>query len=126
MRSNSLRTADSYDRVDVVSPLDGSVIPAYDREAGVLSRRVANVDSTNADMKRWYNGFDLASTRACRGGVRAFGGMNIERSLNDTCVSAASDPNRSLYCDQSRERHSVAEAVQGARSCIRCRGTASR
>jgi hypothetical protein len=34
-------------------------------------------------------------------GIRAFGGVNIERSLNDVCVSAVSDPNRSLYCDQS-------------------------
>ena len=34
-------------------------------------------------------------------GVRAFGGFNLERSINDVCVSAASDPNRSLYCDQS-------------------------
>ena len=26
--------------------------------------------------------------------------MNIERSLNDTCAAAVSDPNRLLYCNQ--------------------------
>ena len=52
-------------------------------------------------MKRWYNGFDLGFNARMRGGIRAFGGVNIERSLNDTCVAAVSDPNRSLYCDQS-------------------------
>jgi hypothetical protein len=37
-----------------------------------------------------------------RGGVRAFGGFGMEQTINDVCVSAASDPNRSLYCDQSQ------------------------
>ena len=100
MRINSLRTAASYDRVDVVSPIDGSVIPAYTVKPA-FSSAVANVDSTNPDMKRWYNGFDMSFNARMPGGVRAFGGVNIERSLNDTCVAALSDPNRSLYCDQS-------------------------
>jgi hypothetical protein len=37
-----------------------------------------------------------------RGGIRAFGGFSVERTINNVCVSAASDPNRSLYCDQSK------------------------
>jgi hypothetical protein len=65
-----------------------------------FSSAVANVDSTNPDMKRWYNGFDMSFNARMPGGIRAFGGVNIERSLNDTCVAAVSDPNRSLYCDQ--------------------------
>jgi hypothetical protein len=52
-------------------------------------------------MRRWYNGFDLSFNARMPNGIRAFGGMNLERSLNDVCVSAASDPNRLLYCDQS-------------------------
>jgi hypothetical protein len=100
MRTNSLRTADSYDRFDVVSPLDGSVIPAYVVKPA-FSSAVANIDSTNDDMRRWYNGFDMSFNARMPNGIRAFGGINIERSLNDVCVSAVSDPNRSLYCDQS-------------------------
>ena len=100
MRINSLRNADSYDRFDVASPIDGSAIPVWVVKPA-FSSAVANVDSTNSDMKRWYNGFDMSFNARMRGGVRAFGGVNIERSLNDTCVAAVSDPNRTLYCDQS-------------------------
>jgi hypothetical protein len=100
VRDNSLRTADSYDRVDVVSPVDGSVIPVYTVKPA-FSALVANVDSTSDDMKRWYNGFDMSFNARMARGIRAFGGVNIERSLNDVCVSAVSDPNRALYCDQS-------------------------
>ena len=46
MRTNSLRTASSYDRIDVVSPTDGSVIPTYIVKPA-FSRAVANVDSTS-------------------------------------------------------------------------------
>ena len=67
---------------------------------GVASQ-VANIDSTSDDMKRAYNGFDLSFNARMRGGVRAFGGFSLERTINDVCVSAASDPNRSLYCNQA-------------------------
>jgi len=100
VRQNSLRTAASYDQFSVVSPLDGSVIPVWLPKPGVASQ-VANVDSTSDDMKRWYNGFDMSFNARMRGGIRAFGGFSVERSLNDVCVSAASDPNRSLYCNQA-------------------------
>ncbi|MEO7156780.1 MAG: hypothetical protein ABI039_04410, partial [Vicinamibacterales bacterium] len=100
VRQNSLRTAASYDQVSIASPLDGSNIPVWLPKPGVASQ-VANVDSTSDEMKRWYNGFDMSFNARIRGGVRAFGGFNLERSLNDVCVSAASDPNRSLYCNQA-------------------------
>ena len=38
---------------------------------------------------------------SANGGIRAFGGFSLERTINDVCVSAASDPNRSLYCNQA-------------------------
>ena len=101
VRQNTLRTAASYDQVSVVSPLDGKEVPMWLPKPGVASQ-VANVDSTSDDMKRWYNGFDMSFNARLKGGLRAFGGYSIERSLNDVCVSAASDPNRSLYCDQTK------------------------
>ncbi len=100
MRTNSLLNAASYNRFDVVSPLDGSVIPAYVIKPEFRGQ-VANIDSTNDEMKRSYNGLDLNFNARMGRGVRAFGGFNLERSLNNVCVSAVSDPNRSLYCDQS-------------------------
>src|SRR6478609_3569881 len=101
VRQNSLRTAASYDQVSVVSPLDGSEIPMWLPKPGVASQ-VANIDSTSDDMKRSYNGFDMSFNARMRGGVRAFGGYSVEQTVNNVCVSAASDPNRSLYCDQSQ------------------------
>jgi hypothetical protein len=100
VRQNSLRTAASYDEFSVVSPLDGSVIPVWLPKPGVASQ-VANIDSTSDEMKRAYNGLDLSFNARLLGGIRAFGGLSVERTINDVCVSAASDPNRSLYCNQA-------------------------
>jgi hypothetical protein len=100
MRLNSLLNEDSYNRFEVVSPLDGSVIPAWVIKP-TFRGQVANVDSTSDDMKRTYNGVDINFNARMPRGVRAFGGFNLERTINNVCVSAESDPNRSLYCDQS-------------------------
>jgi len=100
VRQNSLLNADSYNQFNVVSPLDGTVIPAYVIKPAFRGQ-VANVDSTSKDMKRNYNGLDINFNARLPRGVRAFGGFNLERSINDVCVAAASDPNKSLYCDQS-------------------------
>ncbi|HUQ88466.1 MAG TPA: TonB-dependent receptor [Vicinamibacterales bacterium] len=100
VRQNSLRTAASYDQFSIVSPIDNSVVPVWLPKPGVATQ-VANIDSSSDDMKRAYNGFDMSFNARMRGGVRAFGGFSMERTINDVCVSALSDPNRSLYCDQS-------------------------
>jgi len=100
MRLNSLLDENSYNRFEVTSPLDGSVIPAWVIKPEFRGQ-VANVDSTNKDMKRDYNGVDINFNARMPRGVRAFGGFNLERTINNTCVAAQSDPNRSLYCDQS-------------------------
>jgi Carboxypeptidase regulatory-like domain len=101
LRQNSLRDANSYDRTDVVSPLDGSVIPVWTVKPA-FSSAVANIDSTSPDMKRNFNSFEFGFTSRMARGIRGFGGFSLERTLNDVCVSAKSDPNRSLYCDQSQ------------------------
>src|SRR5262245_45111840 len=99
VRQNSLRDANSYDKFDVVSPLDGKVIPAWVVKPQCAAA-VANVDSTDPDMQRWFNSVELGFNARMGRGLRAFGGFGFSRTLNDVCVSAASDPNRSLYCDQ--------------------------
>jgi hypothetical protein len=99
VRQNSLRDANSYDKFDVVSPLDGKVIPAWVVKPA-FSAAVANVDSTSPDMKRWFNAVELGYSARMAKGLRAFGGFGFARTMNDVCVSALSDPNRSRYCDQ--------------------------
>ena len=101
VRQNSLLTAASYNQFNVVSPLNGAVIPAWVIKPEFRGQ-VANIDSTSDEMKRNYNGVDVNFNARLPRGVRAFGGFNFERSINDVCVSAASDPNRALYCDQSK------------------------
>ncbi|MBY0496190.1 MAG: TonB-dependent receptor [Cyanobacteria bacterium] len=100
VRQNSLRTAASYDQFEVASPLDGKSVSVWLPKPGVASQ-VANIDSTSDAMKRWYNGFDMSFNARMRGGIRAFGGVSVERSINNVCAAAASDPNRSLYCNQA-------------------------
>jgi hypothetical protein len=99
VRQNSLLDADSYNRFEVANPLGGTVPVWVIRPE--FRGRVANVDSTSDEMKRHYNGVDINFNARLPRGVRAFGGFNIERSINNVCVSALSDPNRSLYCNQA-------------------------
>jgi hypothetical protein len=100
VRQNSLLNEASYNRFEVVSPLDGSVIPAWVIKPEFRGM-VANVDSTSEEMKRTYNGVDVNFNARMTRGIRAFGGFNLERTINDTCVAALSDPNKSLYCNQA-------------------------
>jgi hypothetical protein len=97
-RNNVARNFDSYTPVEVVSPLDGRVITAYNVKPEFLSR-VQNVDASDPDIKRHYNGFELGFNARLPRGARMFGGFNLERTLADTC-SAGTDPNFTLNCDQ--------------------------
>ncbi len=101
VRQNSLLDGNSFNRFEVTSPLDGSTIPVWVIKPEFRGQ-VANIDSTSKDMKRNYNGVDINFNARLPRGVRAFGGFNIERTINNVCVAAQSNPNLSLYCDQSQ------------------------
>jgi hypothetical protein len=97
-RNNAARTANSYTPVDVVSPIDGSVITVYNVKSEFVSA-VQNVDASDKDIKRHYNGFELGFNARLPRGARIFGGFNLEKTLANTC-SVGTDPNFTLYCDQ--------------------------
>ncbi len=97
-RNNVARTFDSYTPVSVVSPLDGSVITAYNVKSEFRAA-VQNVDTSDKDIKRHYNGFELGYNVRLPGGARIFGGFNLEKTLANTC-SVGTDPNFQNYCDQ--------------------------
>jgi hypothetical protein len=99
-RNNVARNFDSYDRVDVVSPIDGSIIPAYNVKPQFLTA-VQNVDVHDPDITRVYNGFELGFNARPGRGARIFGAFNLERTLSNTC-SAGTDPNFTVFCDQSQ------------------------
>jgi hypothetical protein len=92
-----------YTRVDVVSPLDGSVIPAYNLNAskrGQLQLQQIDVNSTDTDLRhRTYNGFELGFN-ARIGRLSGFGGWGVDRIVSVECDSR-SDPNTFRFCDQS-------------------------
>ena len=100
LRVNTLLDQNSYNRFEITNPLDGSQVPVWVIRPEFRGQ-VANVDSTSKDMKRNYSGVDINFNARLPRGVRAFGGFNVERSINNTCAAAVYNPNLSLYCDQS-------------------------
>ena len=99
-RNNVARTAADYTLVNVFSPVDGSVMPYYNVSAAKVSA-VQNVDSTDPNLKRWYNALELNFNTRLPGGARMFGGTSIERIITNSCSAAANDPNLLLFCDGS-------------------------
>jgi hypothetical protein len=61
---------------------------------------VQNVDVHDPDISRVYNGFELGFNARLPRGARVFGGFNLERTISNTC-SAGTDPNFTVFCDQS-------------------------
>jgi hypothetical protein len=100
IRNNVLRNADSYTPVTIASPIDGSAITVYNVKTAYQSL-VQNVDSTDPNLKQWYNGFEFNVNVRLPHGVRIFGGSSTERTMANSCDDASTNPNRLLYCDQS-------------------------
>jgi hypothetical protein len=88
--------------INVVSPIDGHVVPVYDlANATVNAIGTNNYLTTDPNQSQIYNGFDVGfNARLPRGG-RLFGGTTTERQLNNNCSSAIQTPNSLLYCNQA-------------------------
>src|SRR5262249_47444476 len=99
-RNNVARSASDYTLVNVASPIDGSTIPFYNVSTA-KANAVQNVDSTDPNLKRWYNSIELNLNTRLPGGARVFGGASIERTITNSCSAAANDPNLLLFCDGS-------------------------
>jgi hypothetical protein len=100
-RNNVARTAADYTLINVASPIDGSVIPYYNVSTAKLSA-VTNVDSTDPNLTRWYNGVEININMRLPHGVRVFGGTSTERTISNSCSAAANDPNLLLFCDGTK------------------------
>jgi Carboxypeptidase regulatory-like domain len=100
-RNNVARTAADYTLVNVVSPIDGAVIPYYNVSTA-KSSAVQNVDSTDPNMTRRYNGVEVNVNARLPHGIRLFGGTSTERSISNSCSAATNDPNLLLFCDGSK------------------------
>jgi hypothetical protein len=96
-RTNLEQSFSDYTPVNVVSPLDGSIVRMYNISQAAFTR-IRNVASTDPDRKMWYNGYELSFNARLPRGVTVFGGTTTERMLWDVC-SEKSNPNNLLYCD---------------------------
>jgi hypothetical protein len=79
-------TPDDYTIVNVVSPLDGSIIPAYNLDPDLRGQvdRV-DVNSTDRNLRSFsYTGFELGVS-ARLGRATAFGGWTIDRTTLNHC-----------------------------------------
>ena len=99
---NDLVTLADYTPVDIVSPLDGTIITVYNLNAEKRGQ-VQQVDrnSTDSDTRRnAYNSYELSLTGRLPGGGRAFGGWTVDRTIDVACDSR-DNPNTLRFCDQS-------------------------
>ena len=112
LRANTLLNDNSYNRFDVVSPLDGSVIPVWVMKPEFRGQ-VDNLDSTSDghEARLQRRGHQLQRAHAARRVARSAASTSSARSTTParprstipTCRSTAISP----------ERDPVAEAVQG-------------
>jgi hypothetical protein len=100
-RNNVARTAADYTRIDVASPIDGTVIPFYNVSTAKVSA-VQNVDSNDPDLTRTYNGLEINFSARLPHGIRMFGGTSTEKAVSNSCSAATNDPNLLLFCDGSK------------------------
>jgi hypothetical protein len=96
-------TLSDYTPVEVISPLNGERITAYNLLPAKFGVPPDRVDSNSSDSnlrRNTYNGFEAGfSARFGKGGT-AFGGWSIERTIDVKCDSPW-DPNTLRFCDQS-------------------------
>jgi hypothetical protein len=93
------RSQADYTPVNVVSPLNGEVIRAYNLAAA--KRTLTQTMNTNAtsDRKQLFNGYELAMNARVRGGITVFGGLSFQKTATVQC-DQPDDPNLLRFCDQ--------------------------
>jgi hypothetical protein len=99
---NRLRSLDDWTPVNVVSPLNGEIITAYN--LNVARRGLVDLyDTSVSDPSRRrtdFTGFELSGQARLGNGVNLTAGWTAGRTINVTCDST-DDPNSFRFCDQS-------------------------
>jgi hypothetical protein len=93
-----------YSPVDIVNPLDGSVITVYNLKPEKFGVPPNTVDSTSTDSdkrRNSYNGIETGFSARFGSGGTAFGGWTIERTRDVNCDSTT-NPNSFRFCDQTQ------------------------
>jgi len=95
------RSQADYTPVNVVSPLNGEVITAYNLAPAKLPLTQTFDTNATSDRTQTYNGFEFSGNARVRGGMTVFGGLSMQRTVTVTC-DQPDDPNLLRYCDQSK------------------------
>jgi hypothetical protein len=74
----------------------------YDTVSAAAQQAVANVDSTDTNIRQTYNAFEFNFNGRLAHGITFFGGTATERTIANVCSAAVTNPNILLYCDQSK------------------------
>ncbi len=93
------RSQADYTPVQVVSPLNGEVITAYNLTPAKLSLTQIRDTNATSDRERVFNGYEFAVNARVRGGITVFGGISLQKTVNVTC-DQPDDPNLVRFCDQ--------------------------
>jgi hypothetical protein len=91
----------NYRALTVFSPFDGHPITMYDPINATVNAAILNTIITDPDRTSVYNGFDFNFNARLSHGARVFGGTTTERTITNTCSTAATNPNNLNYCDLS-------------------------
>ena len=97
---NTLQTFADYTPVQVVSPMDGSIVTIHNVSAA-KQNQVQRLRTTDADAQRWNQTFEVGFTARLPGGASLFGGTSTGRTIAVQC-GFTDDPNRLNYCDQTQ------------------------
>ncbi len=106
--SNGVVTNASFRQFTVFSPLDGQAITMYDFANAAAAKAVQNVDTNDTNLRQAYNALEFSFNARLPHGARIFGGSATDRTIADTCSSAATNPNFLTtiggvnYCDQTK------------------------
>lgn len=106
--SNGTVTNANYRALTVFSPIDGAAVTMYDPINATVGQAVRNVDANDPDLKQSYNALEFNFQARLPHGARLFGGSATDRTIANTCSSAATEPNFLMtiggvnYCDQTK------------------------
>jgi len=103
-----------YRPIVITNPIDGTPLTIYNLSPAKLGA-IDIVDRNSKTNSRVYNGIEATFNARLRG-TTLFGGINSGRQISDNCqvyvgqslngivqpITAASNPNPLLYCDQSK------------------------
>ncbi len=79
---------------------NGEFLTVYNVSTAALGAPINELDTTSANNKTTYNGFDVTANARFGNGAIVSGGTSTGRTIQIACD--VTDPNNTRYCDQSK------------------------